>query len=55
VRGTLGKEEAKNILMHLLRIPHQVEEVLENQEEIVSCAQTYFKRMISSAGRENKD
>lgn len=45
VRGTLGKEEAKNILMHLLHIPHQVEEVLENQEEIVSCAQTYFKRM----------
>jgi glucosamine--fructose-6-phosphate aminotransferase (isomerizing) len=45
VRGTLGKEEAKNILMHLLHIPHQVEEVLENQEEIVACAQTYFKRM----------
>jgi len=45
VRGTLGKEEAKNILMYLLRIPHQVEEVLENQEEIISCAQNYFKKI----------
>jgi len=45
LRGTLGKEEAKNILMHLLRIPHQVEEVLENQKEIISVAQTYFKRI----------
>lgn len=45
VRGTLGKEKAKNILMHLLRIPHQVEEVLENQEEIIACAQSYFKKI----------
>ncbi len=45
VRGTLGKEKARNILMHLLRIPHQVEEVLENQEEIIACAQSYFKKI----------
>ena len=45
VRGTLGKEKARNILMHLLRIPHQVEEVLENQEEIIACAQRYFKKI----------
>jgi glucosamine--fructose-6-phosphate aminotransferase (isomerizing) len=45
VRGTLKKEEARNILMHLLRIPHQVEEVLENQEEIIACAQNYFKKI----------
>lgn len=45
IRGTLGKEKAKNILMHLLRIPHQVEEVLENQEEIIACAQSYFKKI----------
>ena len=45
IRGTLGKEKAKNILMHLLRIPHQVEEVLENQEEIIACAQNYFKKI----------
>jgi len=45
VRGTLGREEAKNILMHLLHIPHQVEEVLENQQEIIACAQDYFKRI----------
>ncbi|HUW23709.1 MAG TPA: glutamine--fructose-6-phosphate transaminase (isomerizing) [bacterium] len=45
VRGTLGKEEARNILMHLLHIPHQVEEVLENQEEIIACAQSYFKKI----------
>jgi len=45
VRGTLGKEKARNILMHLLRIPHQVEEVLENQEEIIACAQNYFKKI----------
>jgi len=45
VRGTLEKQEARNILMHLLHIPHQVEEVLENQEEIIACAQTYFKRI----------
>ena len=30
--------------MHLLHIPHQVEEVLENQEEIIACAQNYFKK-----------
>lgn len=45
IRGTLGKEKARNILMHLLRIPHQVEEVLENQEEIIACAQSYFKKI----------
>jgi glucosamine--fructose-6-phosphate aminotransferase (isomerizing) len=45
VRRTLEKEEARNILMHLLHIPHQVEEVLEKQEEIIACAQTYFKRI----------
>ena len=45
VRGTLKKEEARNILMHILRIPHQVEEVLENQEEIIACAQNYFKKI----------
>lgn len=45
VRGILGKEKARNILMHLLRIPHQVEEVLENQEEIIACAQSYFKKI----------
>jgi len=45
VRGSLEKEEARNILMHLLRIPHQVEEVLENQEEIMDCAQNYFKKI----------
>lgn len=45
VRGTLGKEKARNILMHLLRIPHQVEEVLENQKEIIACAQSYFKKI----------
>jgi glucosamine--fructose-6-phosphate aminotransferase (isomerizing) len=45
VRGTLGKEKARNILMHLLHIPHQVEEVLENQEEIIACAQNYFKKI----------
>jgi len=45
VRGSLEKEEARNILMHLLHIPHQVEEVLENQEEITACAQNYFKKI----------
>ena len=45
VRGTLGKKEARNILVHLLRIPHQVEEVLENQKEIIACAQSYFKKI----------
>ena len=44
VRGTLGKEKAKNILMHLLRIPRQMEEVLENQKEIIACAKSHFKR-----------
>ncbi|MQY65501.1 MAG: SIS domain-containing protein, partial [Clostridia bacterium] len=42
---TLGKEKARNILMHLLRIPRQVEEVLENQEEIIACAKSHFKRI----------
>ena len=45
VRGTLGKEKAKNILMHLLRIPRQMEEVLENQKEIIACAKSHFKRI----------
>jgi len=44
VRKTLEEEKAKNIILHLLRIPKQVREILESEGLISSFIKKYFKK-----------
>ncbi|MEA3420472.1 MAG: glutamine--fructose-6-phosphate transaminase (isomerizing), partial [Acidobacteriota bacterium] len=43
-RKTLEEEKAKNIILHLLRIPKQVKEILESEDLISSSIKKYFKK-----------
>ncbi len=43
-KRTMKKEFAKDLMVHLLHIPKQVKEILNNQDKISSCAKKYFKK-----------
>lgn len=44
IRGTIRKEEAKEMLSALKNFPEAAKKLLENTKEILSCARKYFQK-----------
>lgn len=44
IRGTILKEDAKEMLSALKSLPQQAKKILENTKEILSCARKYFQK-----------
>jgi len=43
LKGTLSEEEAMRMLEELKRIPYYMEEMLNNQKEVLECAEKYYQ------------
>lgn len=43
LKGTLSEEEAMRMLEELKKIPYYMEEMLDNQKEVLECAEKYYQ------------
>lgn len=43
LKGTLSEEEAMRMLEELKKIPYYIEEMLDNQKEVLECAEKYYQ------------
>jgi len=43
LKGMLSKEEAHHMVEELKKIPYYVEEMLDNQKEVLECAERYYQ------------
>ncbi|TET63181.1 isomerizing glutamine--fructose-6-phosphate transaminase, partial [Candidatus Aerophobetes bacterium] len=43
LKGMLSKEEAHQMVEELKKIPYYVEEMLDNQKEVLECAERYYQ------------
>ncbi len=43
LKGMLSKEEAHRMVEELKKIPYYIEEMLDNQKEVIECAEKYYQ------------